>query len=221
MCGRYALYANLPALMARLGAGEAPPFPARYNIAPTQEAPVVMADGGGRRAALARFGLVPAWSDGPTGRYSMINARAETVANKPAYRRPYRARRCLVPASGFFEWRGEAGRKQPWYITRDDGEPMAFAGLWEVWRDCDGTPLTSFAIVTTTANDPMRPIHPRMPVILPAAAWDTWLDVGAGEPPGHLLRPYEGGLCAYPVATRVGSPAHDGPDLVEPLPGRE
>lgn len=217
MCGRYALHCNLPELMARLGAGGFPPLPPRYNIAPTQDAPIVLQDAARQtRGMSARWGLVPHWSKGPESRYAMINARAETLATRPAYRQAFGKRRCLVPASGFYEWRRTAAGKQPHYITRSDGDPLILAGLWETWSAPDASPLTSFTIITTTANATMAPIHERMPVILGPEAWTEWL--AAETPPGHLLAPCAPELItARPVSRRVNSPAHDAPDCIAPL----
>ena len=151
--------------------GPLPNVPPRYNIAPTQDAPVVRQtkDADEREMDMLRWGLVPSWSQGPDSGYSMINARAETVATKPAFRSAFRFRRCLVPADGFYEWRKVAGRKQPYRITVKDGEPFAFAGLWEHWTGPDGYVVQSFTIVVTEANELLRPIHDRMPVILDPA----------------------------------------------------
>ena len=221
MCGRYSLTTPAEA-MARLFrvTMPLPNFPPRYNIAPTQDAPVVRAAAeGAREFALLRWGLVPSWSKGPDPAYSMINARAETVAEKPAYRSAFKQRRCLVPADGFYEWRAEGKRKQPFFIRLKGGGPLAFAGLWERWEKPDAAPIQSFAIVVTDANEMMRPIHERMPVILHPSDFDAWLD--AKTPPAEaqaLLRPYDPeAMEAFPVSTRVNSPRNDDPDCVAPL----
>ena len=229
MCGRYAFYTPAEAVVRLFGvaAVHAPDLDPRYNIAPTQEVPVVRLSPFGedgarpvRELALARWGLVPFWAKDPSIGSRMINARAESVAEKPAFRTAFRHRRCLVPADGFFEWQPTPSGKQPWFIHGTAGQPLAFAGLWELW-DAKGTapPLASCTIITTRANDFMKPLHQRMPVVLDAAGRDAWLDPEA--PPAllrGLLEPVEdAGLSAYPVSRRVNSPANEGPELVEPV----
>ena len=233
MCGRYALYTPIEAVARLFGAEEihARDVAPRYNIAPTQEVPVVRVspypaagaeearEAPPRELALARWGLVPFWAKDPSVGNRMINARGETVAGKPAFRAAFRKRRCLVPADGFFEWQKTADGKQPWYIRDAGGEPMALAGLWELWDPPDGgEPLASCAIITTGANDFMRPLHDRMPVILDAAGRAAWLDPDAA--PARLealLAPApEGILEAWPVSRRVNSPFNEDPSLVEP-----
>ena len=222
MCGRYALYCDLPRLQEAMGfRAETEPSP-RYNIAPSQEAPVVRpGEDGGRRLVAMRWGLVPHWSRGPDPRYSMINARADTLGSKPAYRDAYRRRRCLVPADGFYEWRaapGGKGPKQPFFLSREDGAPMAFAGLWERWQPGEGgAPLLSFTIVTTDANPMMQPIHPRMPVVLEPSDYPLWLGEEDPGRVGELLRPYPGDdLVARPVSRAVNRPENEGPELIAP-----
>ncbi|HET6518666.1 MAG TPA: SOS response-associated peptidase [Geminicoccaceae bacterium] len=223
MCGRYTLATPVDDLQRRFGFAERPNLAPSYNIAPTQAAPVIRrwAAAGGRELAILRWGLVPAWSEGPDGRFSMINARAETVATKPAYRAAFRQRRCLVPADGFYEWQKRDGRKQPYFIRLRSGEPMAFAGLWERWTSHTGQDaIESFTIVVTDANELVRPIHDRMPVILAPEDYDRWLDPGV--PDGRaLLRPCPPAwLEAYPVGTRVNSPGTNDARLLEPLASR-
>jgi putative SOS response-associated peptidase YedK len=199
MCGRYSL-TTAPEAMRQLFdlSGPLANLPPRYNIAPTQEAPVVRAaaEGGGRELALLRWGLVPAWSQGPDSRYSMINARAETVAEKPSFRTALKERRCLVPADGFYEWARRPGGKQPYRIGLAGGAPFAFAGLWEHWRggNGDGDEIQSFTIIVTQANDTLAAIHERMPVIVAPADYGLWLEGGpkATEEARALLRPYPG-----------------------------
>jgi len=226
MCGRYSL-TTAPEAMRRLFAadGPLPNWPPRYNIAPTQTAPVVRRRpaGQGNEIALLRWGLVPTWSKGPDPALSMINARAETVATKPAYRAAFRQRRCLVPADGFFEWQklpGTGGKptKQPSYIRMKDSAPFAFAGLWEHWRGGDGSVIESFTIIVTDANELVRPIHDRMPVILDASSCGLWLE--AKTPPElleALLRPFPArAMTAIKVSTRVNSPKNDDLACIEP-----
>jgi len=219
MCGRYSL-TTPPEAMARVfrTTGPLPNLPPRYNIAPTQQAPVVRAAPEARELALLRWGLVPSWSQGPDSKFSMINARAETVESKPAYRAAFRQRRCLVPADGFYEWRAEAGRKQPYFIRVKEC-PFAFAGLWEHWEKPQTPAIDSFTIIVTEANALLKPIHDRMPVILHREDFDSWLD--PETPLGDakaLLRPLEPeAMEAYPVSTRVNSPRNDDPECIAPL----
>ena len=218
MCGRYLLRAPLDELQQAFGFPERPNLAPRYNIAPTQPVPIVRlrADGRGRELALVRWGLVPPWAKDAAIGSRMINARAEGITEKPAFRGAFRKRRCLVPADGFYEWRKVAGGgKRPVLIRRRDGAPFAFAGLWERWRGPEG-PLDTCTIVTTDANALLAPIHDRMPVILDPADHERWLDPsrpGAEE----LLRPCpDDRLEAVPVSTRVNSPRNDDPSLLEP-----
>ena len=217
MCGRYTLSTPPNVLAERFGVDVRQNLPPRYNIAPTQGASVVRATDRGRELALLRWGLIPSWAKDPAIGNRMINARAEGVAEKPAFRRAFAKQRALVPADGFYEWQKQNSRKQPYHIRRRDGEPFAFAGLWERWHDraLDQVHET-FTIITTDASDLLAPIHNRMPVILSPADYDRWLDP---EKPGtpDLLTPYQGDeLEAFPVSTRVNSPAHDDARCVEP-----
>jgi len=229
VCGRYAFYTPTEAVVRLFGVTEnhAPDLTPRYNIAPTQEVPVVRlsADGGGgtqpaRELALVRWGLVPFWAKDPSIGNRMINARGESVAEKPAFRAAFSRRRCLVPADGFFEWQKTVTGKQPWYIHARDGQPLAFAGLWEIW-DAKGTqaPLASCTIVTTRANDFMKRLHDRMPVILDEEAREAWLDPETPKPLlKGLLEPLDDErLAAYPVSRKVNSPSNESPELLEPV----
>jgi putative SOS response-associated peptidase YedK len=218
MCGRYTLATPLSmlaehfAVHARLNLGP------RYNIAPTQRSPVVRVGAGGRELTPLRWGFIPSWAKDPAIGARMINARAESVAEKAAFRRAFAKRRCLVPADGFYEWRKDGRRKQPYYIRRRDGAPFAFAGLWDRWADrASGEVLETFTIVTTTPNELVAPIHNRMPVILSPEAYGRWLDP---EQPGapELLTPVsDDELEAFPVSSFVNSPAHDDPLCIKPL----
>jgi putative SOS response-associated peptidase YedK len=185
----------------------------RFNIAPTQDAPVVRIAHGEREVAMLRWGLVPSWAKDLKGT-RMINARCEGVAAKPAFREAVQARRCVVPASGFFEWQAVAGRKQPWAITLPGRELIAFAGLWERWRPREGAPVETFTIVTTDANAQVAPIHDRMPVILPPAAIDTWLAAPAAEACA-LLKPWDGPLELRAVGPHVSNVRNEGPECLE------
>lgn len=222
MCGRYFLEATLEEIEALVGPlAEADRLAPRYNIAPTQPVPIVREDAlGERHLKLVHWGLVPSWSKGPDPRFSMINARAETLAEKPAYRAAYRYRRCLVPASGFYEWRPTGrGRKQPYAIARRDRAPLAMAGIWEHWMGADGSELESCSIVVTAANATLAPIHERMPVILDPADFDHWLDRNHQHTADldALLRPCpDDWLETWPVSRDVNNPQHDGRALIQP-----
>jgi putative SOS response-associated peptidase YedK len=188
----------------------------RFNIAPTQEAPVVRAaKDGGREAAMLRWGLVPFWAKDLKIGSQMINARAETVAEKPAFRHALQQRRCLIPATGFFEWKGEPGKKQAFAITVPDRPLFAFAGLWERWKpkDAPGDTVETFTIVTTDANDRIARIHDRMPVILPMDAIDTWLTAPLEEARA-LLAPWAGEVDLRAVGRHVSNVNHEGPECL-------
>lgn len=219
MCGRYVLAVDGRTLREAFRTVNALPWHPRYNVAPGQEAPAVRLGEGGRELVLLRWGLVPRWAEEPRFGYRTINARAETVDRKPAFREAFRRRRCLIPATGFYEWRRLDGRKQPYHVARRDGGLMAFAGLWERWTGPEGGPLETFTIVVTDAPRPLAEVHGRMPVILDEAARDRWLDPQA-DPSAlkGLLRPYPARcLTWWPVSTRVNSPTHDDPALLEPV----
>ncbi len=240
MCGRYTSTSTVADLAKVFEVDEvkAEPMEPRYNVAPTLPVYAVALtrpkedEGKGPRRALGtfRWGLIPSWAkDGSVGN-RMINARAEGITEKPAYRRAVARRRCLIPADAFYEWQrrtGSDGRpagKLPFAIRRRDGGPMALAGIWEVWRDRDDAgaePVRSCAIVTTSANRLMAPIHDRMPVILEPADWATWLDPETDmKVVEGLMRPAaEGILEAYAVSTQVNKVTNDGPQLLDRLPG--
>lgn len=220
MCGRYSLTTPVDDLVEVF---DVPPvafeYKPRYNIAPTQDVPVVASDRRGTRLGLLRWGLVPYWADDPSIGSRMINARSETLLKKPAFKEAAVSRRCLVPADGFYEWAKEGDRKVPYWIHSPDGEPLAFAGLWERWHPRGPEPVYSMAIITVDANDGIRHLHHRMPAIIPAADRRAWLDTDTPvEDALSLLKPYEGGLDAYPVSTLVNSPANDVPECLERAP---
>lgn len=219
MCGRYKLTTPIGALAEEFGAtGSLPEVSSRYNIAPTQEVPVVLVGGGERRLEMLRWGLIPSWADDPQIGSRMINARSETAAEKPSFRRAFRERRCLIPADGFYEWQRTENGKQPYYIHMKNGSPFGFAGLWESWRGPGDYELRSCTILTTEPNELLAPIHNRMPVILQPANYELWLDpdVREAELLSSLLGPYpEGSMEAYPVSRRVNSPANDEPSCIE------
>jgi putative SOS response-associated peptidase YedK len=221
MCGRFAQCADADILTGHFELASVPALTPRYNLAPTQPVLAVrLGDNGQRELTALRWGLVPSWSKGPDNRYSMINARAETVATKPAYRAAFARRRCLIPADAFYEWRAGESGKVPHAIRRKDREPFGMAGLWEHWTGPDGSEIDSCTIIVTEANTLLSPIHDRMPVILDAADYSTGLDPGAADKAAllALLRPVDpAGWTAYPVSRAVNSPKHDSPALLEPV----
>ncbi|MGH3146799.1 MAG: SOS response-associated peptidase [Rubrobacter sp.] len=217
MCGRYTLATPVGRLAEEFGFdSSSTEFRTSYNVAPTQQVPAVLAEGGKRRLEMLRWGLVPSWADDPGIGARMINARSETASEKPSFRRAFRERRCLIPADGFYEWKRENGGKQPYYFHMREGRPFAFAGLWESWNK-EGE-IRSCTILTTTANDLVEDIHERMPVILPRDYYDLWLDPEAeGQEVAGLLEPYAGDdLEAYPVSRFVNSPGNDDSRCIEP-----
>jgi putative SOS response-associated peptidase YedK len=221
MCGRYASF--LPAeAVARLFAttNPLPNVAASWNVAPSQDAMVVRRHPvtGERHLDLLQWGLLPNWSKEPTKAQRPINARAETVATSGLFRGAFKARRCIVPADVFYEWKAEDGGKQPYAIARQDGQPMAFAGLWEGFRWPDETVTRSYTIVTTSANPDIAQLHSRMPVILEPADWPAWLGEVDADP-AALLRPSpDGTLRSWPVSRRVNTPRNNDAALLEPLP---
>lgn len=221
MCGRYTLAGPNPGrVRERFALGASVPVEQRFNIAPGQDVVAVTTGrDGAPRGELLRWGLVPHWADSPKAGYRMINARAETVAERPAFREAFAERRCLIVADGFYEWQPRAhGPKQPWWITREDHEPFAFAGLWASWRPApDVEPLHSCTIITTEATASLREVHDRMPVILPAGAERLWLDPAAQPGALHdLLVPFAA-TTRIPVGRAVGDAGHDAPDCIEPV----
>jgi putative SOS response-associated peptidase YedK len=225
MCGRFTLSSNPAAVADSLdlpGLFDTPLLlEPRYNIAPSQAVASVRADAAGAcTLALLRWGLLPSWSrDNKAG---FINARSETAPDKPAFRVPFRKRRCLVLADGWFEWQqqGQGQKKQPWYFRRADGQPFAFAGLWDCWHGGDdGAALETCALLTTSPNDLMRPVHDRMPVLLDRGDFDLWLDPKTpSDGLRQLLRPCDAAaLVAFPVGTVVNNPRHDSPACVESI----
>ena len=223
MCGRYMITSTREAIRRVF---EVPTFdlPPRYNVAPTQNVPVVRLQDGERELAMLRWGLIPSWAKDPEIGNRMINARAETVAEKPAFRAAFRRRRCLVVADGFYEWqRRPHNPKQPYFITLADGGPFGFAGLWERWEDrIEGYPVESCTIVTTMANELLAPIHERMPVIIDRSDFNAWLDC-SGNPAiaQALLAPYPvEPLSAYPISTRINNVKNDDPACIELLEER-
>ena len=224
MCGRF-VSATPPDQVAAYFGAEAPEaqLGPSYNVAPTDDIYAVLSDGSARHLDAFHWGLVPLWAKDPKIGSKMINARAETLAVKSAYKSAFAKRRCLIPADGFFEWRKHPtdpkGKKQPFFIHRPDGELFAFAGLWEVWRgpNRDQEPLRSCTIITTSPNEVMAQIHDRMPVILPSSVWDTWLDRQHDDLDalGKLLVPAAASLTVlHPVSTDVNNVRNDGAQLM-------
>ena len=220
MCGRYASF--LPAEAPSRIFGTVNPLPniaASWNVAPTNSCPVVRRhpETGERHLDLLQWGLLPYWTKEPTKAQRPINARAETVAKSGMFRRAFEQRRCIVPADAFYEWRVVEGGKQPYAITRQDAQPMAFAGLWEGFRWPNDGVLRTFTIITTNAGPDVVELHDRMPVILEPADWPAWLGEAEGDP-GALLHPSPAGtLRTWPVDRKVGSPRNNGADLLRPI----
>jgi putative SOS response-associated peptidase YedK len=218
MCGRYTITAPADELAKRFDATLPPEMTGpRYNAAPTQGLPVLLNEGE-REIKLLRWGLVPSWSKSISNDYSMINARAETITEKPTFRKALEKRRCLVLADSFFEWQKTGSEKIPMRIMLDSEEPFAFAGLWETWKKPEGGVLHSFTIITTEANDLVAPIHDRMPVILKPESEKLWLDNDAGvEEWQKLLRPYPAKLMkTYSVSKMVNAVVNDVPGVITP-----
>ena len=219
MCGRYAVTSAPEAIRALFGYPEQPNFPPRYNIAPTQPIAIVRLVEGKRQFALVRWGLLPSWVKDPKNFSLLINARGESLTDKPAFRTAMKYRRCLVPADGFYEWKALGQRKQPYFVRARAGGPLAFAGLWETWIGPNGEELETAAIVTTRANHMLADIHERMPVVVPPDAFNLWLDCARvdAETALTLVAPApEGLLEAYQVSTDVNRTANDNAKLVEP-----
>jgi putative SOS response-associated peptidase YedK len=223
MCGRFTLRAPAERVKREFRLEEAPSVEARYNIAPTQSVLAVRRASDEREAVLLRWGLIPSWAkDGSMGA-KLINARSETVEEKPSFREAFKRRRCIIPADGFYEWQRTGGRKQPYYFRLKDDRLFGFAGLWETWRTPDGESLATCSILTTEANEVLSTAHDRMPVILRPETYDLWLedDERLQELRKELLRPYPASeMTAYPVSASVNSPQHQGEELVRPIQGR-
>ncbi len=211
MCGRFTLRTPLSKVIAQLGLPLATEIPARYNIAPSQAILTVRHGPAGKELIPMRWGFVPAWAPDATG--AMINARSETAASKPTFREAFRQRRCLIPADGFYEWKKSGRRKEPYYIELADGRPFVFAGLWERWHDTD-----TCAILTTSANSLLAPLHDRMPVLLDPPNFDGWLEPAATpEQLQPLLATYPSkAMRITPVGLRVNSVANDDAACLEP-----
>src|SRR5437660_2548482 len=220
MCGRYLIITTPGAIRAFFAYAGQPSFPARYTVAPTPPIPIVRLAEGKRQFALVRWGLIPAWIKDPRGFGLLINARGESVNDKPAFKNAMKRRRCLIPADGFYEWREAGGNKHPYVVRPRAGGPIAFAGLWECWMGPNGEELETAAIVTTLASRDIAHIHARMPVVLSPDAFDVWLDcanVDAVTAAAAIAPAPEGLVEAYEISNAVNRVANDGPALIEPL----
>lgn len=223
MCGRFTLTVTPQALAEQFFVDSIPPLLPRYNIAPTQPVAVVRIRPGhvARELALLQWGLIPSWAEDPAISSRLINARAESVAEKPAFRTAFMYRRCLIAADGFYEWKGKGRLRQPYYFRMKSGKLLAFAGLWEHWEGADGSYIETCTIITTHANDLVQPIHERMPVIVRPEDYDFWLDAKMQkiERLEMILQPFPvEDWVVYPVSSRVNSPGDDEPEFIEPLP---
>lgn len=224
MCGRFVITSAPAALRQLFGYVEQPNFPPRYNVAPTQPIPVVLAENGGRHFRLMRWGLLPGWVKDPRGFTLLINARSETVLEKPAFKRAIRRRRGLVAADGYFEWKAEGGRKQPFFIHRADGEPLGFAAIFETWVGPNGEEMDTVAIVTAAAGEDLAALHDRVPVTISPRDFERWLDCGRDEVDAILpllTAPRIGEFAWHPVSSRVNRVANDDAQLVLPISADE
>lgn len=219
MCGRFAI--TLPddamvQLFAATPANDLPPVP-RYNVRPTQPVAAVVSREGTRHYGPMRWGFIPRWYKHPTDGPLLFNARAETVAQKPAFTDAARSRRCLIPATGFYEWTKDGDDRLPWFIHRADGAPMVMAGVWQVWQGPEGARIATCAVVTCAASGAMAALHDRMPVIVEPQDWALWLGE-AGHGAARLMHPPPDGVLGFHrVGTAVNSSRAEGPDLIEPI----
>lgn len=221
MCGRFTLHHQAPALQDWYRS-PMPGYPRHYNIAPAASIVVVRNSAEGRAGTRMRWGLIPSWAKDPAALPMLHNARGETVAEKPMFRRALRKRRCLIPASGFYEWKAVPDQKsrQPFYISLKDGAPMSFAGLWECGRNADGELMETCTIITTSANEMLAPIHHRMPALIDREDWDAWLDTESADISVSvaLLQPFDAGrMQVWGVSHAVNRVANDEPKLVLPI----
>lgn len=216
MCGRYALHSHPSVIALAFGLDTVPDFAPRYNVAPGTPVLALRAGAGHPEAVMLRWGLVPGWARDPAIGSRLINARAETLADKPSFRNALRRRRCIVPADGFYEWQQGPAGKQPWYVRPATGM-FGFAGLWETWSGPEG-PLATCCIVTCAAGEAMRPIHARMPAILDPADYGRWLDPDTREP--EALLHATDALALHPVSARVNRVGNDDAGLIEPVAAR-
>jgi putative SOS response-associated peptidase YedK len=220
MCGRYLITSAPEAFRQLFGYREQPNFPPRYNVAPTQPVPIVRLANGERQFALVRWGLIPPFVEDPRAFSLLINARSESVNERPAFRYAMRRRRCLFPADGFYAWKQDGEHKRPYCVRPKHGEPIAFAGLWETWTGPNGEEMETAAIITSAANRELAALHQRTPVIMPPDAFDFWLDccsVDALTAAAILAPAREGLLEAYEISPAVNRTANDGPELIAPV----
>ncbi len=222
MCGRFTLTCNSEIIAETFGVADVPEISPRYNIAPSTMIGTIVGEGSGadRRFQSMKWGLIPSWAKDDKNASKLINARAETLTEKPSFRNAFKHRRCLIPADGFYEWKTEGKSKQPYYFRRKNRHPFAFAGLWERWQSPNGT-LISCTIITGEANEIMRPIHHRRPIILSPEDYDRWLDPNlAGEDLMTCLQTYDGGeMELFPVSKQVNNPANQGSELIAVIAG--
>jgi putative SOS response-associated peptidase YedK len=221
MCGRFTLDIP-PELLAEIfGLADTPAVTPRYNIAPTQQVPVIRRYGDGQnRLDYLHWGLIPSWAQDKSIGSRLINARSETVTEKPSFRQAIRYRRCLVLASGFYEWKQEGDAKLPWHIRLKDGAPMVFAGLWETWKSAEGEVIESCTILTTASNRLVAPLHDRIPVLLSPDEYRTWLERTTTDPTSlkKMFQPYPADMMEmWPVSPEVNNVGNDGQGLVFPL----
>ena len=224
MCGRFVITSPPAALRQIFGYPDQPNFPARHNIAPTQPIPVVIIENGTRRFRLMRWGLLPAWVKDPRGFSLLVNARAETVTEKPAFKNAIKRRRCLIPADGYYEWQASGQRKRPFFIHHRDGSPIGLAGIAETWIGPNGEELDTVAIVTAPASRDLAVLHHRVPVTIAPGDFDRWLDCSddtAEAVIGLLTPPAEGEFAWHPVSTRVNRTATDDAQLILPITAEE
>jgi putative SOS response-associated peptidase YedK len=223
MCGRYSITTSTEALRRLFNFDDRPNLQPRYNMAPTQMAPIVRERDGARHLDMLRWGLLPKWSKDASNAAKMINARSETIAEKPAYREAFRTRRCLVPADGFYEWQVRGKTKQPYRVTLADGAAFAFAGLWESWADPqdNGATVETFTVATVIASESISHIHDRMPVILAPGDHETWLNGDPVEVKALLKASPVERLRSFEVSPKVGNVRNDDPSLLEPYQERE
>ena len=220
MCGRFTLSQPTDAIASAFNIAQIPPLEPRYNIAPTQLIPSILsASGGEKQLQMLRWGLIPSWAKDDKISAKLINARAETVSEKPSFKAAFKRRRCLIVADGFYEWQRQEKQKQPYYFRLQNAQLFAFAGLWEQWKSPDEDIINSCTILTTEANDLLRPIHDRMPVILESKDYGLWLDSEAQQPQlQQLLRPYQADLMtSYTVSTKVNNPKNNTPECINSL----
>lgn len=221
MCGRFAVFFSPKIIVSQFGLDSTMEFPPRYNIAPTQPIMSIWNEAGNRKLKLARWGLVPHWVKDPREFPLLINARSETIAEKPAFRDSFKHQRCIVPASGYYEWHTDSkGKKQPHFISSENDTPLAMAGLYSTWMGPEGEEIDTLALITTPANNDVSHIHNRMPALLNEQDYQAWLDVRNAKPKDYapLIRQAElGVLKSHPVSSRVSSAAIEGEDLVQKI----